>query len=261
MTCLEAYKVIKVKRKCKDDSPPEILILDGVIDSKRQRTLCKFFWRVTSAQEVEGLEAEELPVAQIKPSALESLSQLKVNEEPGDGAEVSSEEEAFEYYMLGETGDVLSEEMDLATLSRIHLPNKEIIFLEYSCSEEETDEDEEDEDSNAESFYQNDYPDEDDDDGDESSDYDNDDDDDSSRWNTDELNNLDSDGNPVAEAGPKSDDEERNTSNSDWANGHDFARGIYNGYRMNAAEYPEYVEDELLDEEDIYGPDFDEYNY
>lgn len=55
--------------------------------------------------------------------------------------------------------EALLQTVDLTGLCRIHLPDHEVIFLDYSCSEDDLSDS--DNDSNAEDYYQNDYPDED----------------------------------------------------------------------------------------------------
>lgn len=54
--------------------------------------------------------------------------------------------------------ETLLQSVDLTELCRIHLPDHDVIFLEYSCSEDDFTGS--DDDSNAEDYYQNDYPDE-----------------------------------------------------------------------------------------------------
>jgi hypothetical protein len=55
--------------------------------------------------------------------------------------------------------EALLQTVDLTEVCRIHLPDHEVIFLDYSGSEDDVSGS--DNDSNAEDYYQNDYPDED----------------------------------------------------------------------------------------------------
>lgn len=73
-----------------------------------------------------------------------------------ESSSVSGDE--YDFYML-QDDETLLQTVDLTELCRIHLPDHEVIFLEYSCSEDDFTGS--DDDSNAEDYYQNDYPDED----------------------------------------------------------------------------------------------------
>lgn len=75
MTALDELRVIKVKRKHGDMSMPDVLVLDKLIDTKRQKTVMRIYERIVEPEEHQ--ENTKLPLAQIRPSPSESLLALK----------------------------------------------------------------------------------------------------------------------------------------------------------------------------------------
>lgn len=80
MTALDEVRVIKVKRKHGDISLPDVLVLDKLIDTKRQKTVMRIYERITELADHQVQDESKLPLAQIRPSPSESLQALKGSE-------------------------------------------------------------------------------------------------------------------------------------------------------------------------------------
>lgn len=75
MTALDELRVIKVKRKHGDMSMPDVLVLDKLIDTKRQKTVMRIYERILEPESYQ--DNTKLPLAHIRPSPSQSLLSLK----------------------------------------------------------------------------------------------------------------------------------------------------------------------------------------
>ncbi len=124
---MDRLKVIKVKRKFKEEDVPDLLLLDT--HGKRSKTSIRLYERIKTLDDDLIGHIEEYPLASIERSITEVLDSLTgtiiitlyqcdpVVKKEGDELEMSSElsEDQYDFYQMQEDEDLLRE-IDLTEL-------------------------------------------------------------------------------------------------------------------------------------------------